>query len=124
MKKLLAILVLGLLFSGKAYSEIIKIDCTIKFDTGDIVTNYFELNSETGNYYNEFKGDQIFWTSVTEVSGSEWMPIYHHTNRRSGIYTAGFGVSTNKFPEDGDPMVELVTERMGSCVKATSEQKF
>ena len=124
MKKLLAILVLGLLFSGKVYSEIIKIDCTVKFKDGEVVTNYFKLNSETGNYYNEFKGDRIFWTSVTEVSGSKWMPIYHHVNRRSGVYTAGFGVSKSTFPEKGDPMVELIVEKTGSCTKATRNGNF
>lgn len=117
-------MVLGLLLSKNVNAEIVKIDCTLKFDNGQVVTNYFELNSETNIYYNEFEGDQIFWTSVTEQSGDQWMPIYHHVNRRSGVYTAGFGVTTSIFPERGDPMVELVAEKMGTCVVATSERKF
>ena len=124
MKKLLVITILCFLFFGKVYSEIVKIDCTIKFDNGQVVSNYFELNSETNIYYNEFSGDQIFWTTVTEAAGNQWMPIYHHVNRRSGIYTAAFGVTTKIFPEKGDPMVELIAEKMGTCIAATSERKF
>ena len=124
MKKLLAIVVLSLLWSGNASSEILKIDCTIKFNNGEVITNYFELNSETKNYYNEFEGDQVLWTYVTETSNNEWMPIYHHVNRRSGVYTAGFGVKTKKFPKRGDPMIELIAERIGSCKAATSKRKF
>jgi hypothetical protein len=124
MKKLLAIIVLGLLFSGNASSEILKIDCTLKFNDGQIIPNYFELNSETDIYYNDFEGDQVFWTTVTEMSKKEWMPIYHHVNRRSGVYTAGFGVATSTFPEKGDPMVELFEEKFGTCQTATSKRKF
>jgi hypothetical protein len=124
MKKLLAIVVLGLMLSGTANAEILKIDCTIKFNNGKIVTNYFELNSETDIYYNDFNGDQVFWTSVTEMSKKEWMPIYHHVNRRSGVYTVGFGVATSTFPEKGDPMVELFEEKFGTCQTATSKRKF
>jgi hypothetical protein len=124
MKKLLGIVIVSLLLYSITYAEIVKIDCTLKFQNGQVVTNYFELNSETNIYYNEFAGDQIFWTSVTETSGNQWMPIYHHVNRRSGIYTAGFGVNVSIFPEKGDPMVELIAERMGTCVPATSERKF
>ncbi len=124
MKKILATLVVSLLSCSKSYAEIVKIDCTLKFNNGQVVTNYFELNSETNIYYNEFQGDQIFWTSVTETSGNQWMPIYHHVNRRSGVYTAGFGVNTSIFPKKGDPMVDLIAERMGTCVAATSERKF
>ena len=124
MKKILAILVVSLLSCSKSNAEIVKIDCTLKFDNGQEVTNYFELNSETNTYYNKFEGDQIFWTSVTEQSGDQWMPIYHHVNRRSGVYTAGFGVTTSIYPKEGDPMVELIAEKMGTCVAATSERKF
>ena len=124
MKKLLGILVLGLLLSSNAYADILKIDCTVKFNNEQVITNYFELNSETDIYYNEFKGDQVFWTSVTEMSKKKWMPIYHHVNRRSGVYTAGFGVATSTFPEKGDPMVELIAERIGTCQTATSKRKF
>ena len=124
MKIFFGIVIVSLLLHTKTYAEIVKIDCTLKFDNGQVVTNYFELDSETNIYYNEFEGDQIFWTSVTETSGNQWMPIYHHVNRRSGVYTAGFGVNTSIFPERGDPMVELVAERMGTCVAATSERKF
>ena len=124
MKNFLGIVIVSLLLHTKTYAEIVKIDCTLKFDNGQVVTNYFELNSETNIYYNEFEGDQIFWTSVTETSGNQWMPIYHHVNRRSGVYTAGFGVNTSIFTERGEPMVELVAEKMGTCVAATSERKF
>jgi hypothetical protein len=124
MKKLLGIVVLGLLLSGSANAEIIKINCTVKFEDGQVISNYFELNSETDVYYNEFSGDQIFWTSVTETSNNQWMPIYHHTNRRSGVYTAGFGITTSIFPEKGDPMVELIAERIGNCEKSASKLKF
>ena len=124
MKKLITILFLNLLFGWNSYAEIVKIDCTLNFNNGQVVTNYFELNSETNIYYNEFEGDQIFWTSVTETSGNQWMPIYHHVNRRSGVYTAGFGINTSVFPKKGDPMVELIAEKMGTCVAATSERKF
>ena len=117
-------MVLSLLMVRSINAEIVKIDCTIKFNNGQVVSNYFELNSETDTYYNEFSGDQIFWTTVTEVSGSQWMPIYHHVNRRSGVYTAGFGVNTSTFPEKGDPMVKLIAERIGTCNAATSERKF
>ena len=81
MKKLLAIVVLGFLWCGNASSEIIKIDCTIKFNNGEVITNYFELNSETKNYYNEFEGDQIFWTSVTEntLCFFSFLLIFHST---------------------------------------------
>tara|TARA_B100001057_G_scaffold432731_1_gene461046 strand:+ start:756 stop:1130 length:375 start_codon:yes stop_codon:yes gene_type:complete len=124
MKNFLGIVIVSLLLHTKTYAEIVKIDCTLNFDNGQVVTNYFELNSETNIYYNVFEGDQIFWTSVTETSGNQWMPIYHHVNRRSGVYTAGFGVTTSIFPEKGDPMVELIAERMGTCIAATSERKF
>ena len=125
MKKLFStILILGLLLSGNAYAEIIKINCTIKFENGKEISNYFELNSETDIFYNEFSGDQIFWTSVTEVSNNQWTPIYHHTNRRSGVYTVGFGITTSVFPEKGDPMVELIAEKIGTCEKSDSKLKF
>ena len=124
MKRIFVIMVLSLLMVRSINAEIVKIDCTIKFNNGQVVSNYFELNSETDTYYNEFSGDQIFWTTVTEVSKSQWRPIYHHVNRRSGVYTAGFGINTSTFPEKGDPMVELVAERMGSCNAATSKRKF
>lgn len=124
MKKLFLTILFTLVLSGGVSAEIVKIDCTLKFDNGQVVTNYFELNSETNIYYNEFEGDQIFWTTVTETSGNEWMPIYHHVNRRSGVYTAGFGVKSSIFPEKGDPMVELIAERLGTCVAANSERKF
>jgi hypothetical protein len=124
MKKLLYTAFLILILSENTYAEILKIDCTIKFENDQEISNYFELNSETDIYYNEFSGDQIFWTSVTETSNNQWMPIYHHTNRRSGVYTAGFGVTTSIFPERGDPMVELIAERIGSCEKSDSKLKF
>ena len=124
MKKFLSLIVVSLLLSASAYAEILKINCTIKFENGKEISNYFELNSETDIYYNEFSGDQIFWTSVTETSNNQWMPIYHHTNRRSGVYTAGFGITTSIFPEKGDPMVELIAERIGSCEKSDSKLKF
>mgnify|MGYP005638876207 CR=1 FL=1 len=44
--------------------------------------------------------------------------------RRSGVYTAGFGITTSIFPEKGDPMVELIAERIGSCEKSDSKLKF
>jgi hypothetical protein len=124
MKKLLSIISVIFLLSEISYAEIIKINCTVKFENGQEISNYFELNSETDIYYNEFSGDQIFWTSVTETSNNQWMPIYHHTNRRSGVYTAGFGINTSIFPEKGDPMVKLIAERIGSCEKSDSKLKF
>ena len=124
MKTLLSIISVIFLLSEISYAEIIKINCTVKFENGQEISNYFELNSETDIYYNEFSGDQIFWTSVTETSNNQWMPIYHHTNRRSGVYTAGFGITTSIFPEKGDPMIELIAERIGSCEKSDSKLKF
>lgn len=124
MKKLLSIISVIFLLSEISYAEIIKIKCTLKFENGKEVSNYFELNSETDIYYNEFSGDQIFWTTVTETSNNKWMPIYHHTNRRSGVYTASFGINTNTLPKKGDPMVELIAERLGSCEKSDSKLKF
>ena len=124
MKKLLSIISVIFLLSEISYAEIIKINCTVKFENCQEISNYFELNSETDIYYNEFSGDQIFWTSVTETSNNQWMPIYHHTNRRSGVYTAGFGITTSIFPEKGDPMIELIAERIGSCEKSDSKLKF
>ena len=123
MNKILLI-ILSLILSSKAYAEIIKIDCTLKFNNDQVITNYFELNSETDTFYNEFSGDQIYWTTVTEETGNQWTPIYHHVNRRSGVYTVSFGVKTNTFPEKDDPMVEIIAEKMGTCIAATSERKF
>ena len=51
MKKILATLVVSLLSCSKSYAEIVKIDCTLKFNNGQVVSNYFELNLLIGFYF-------------------------------------------------------------------------
>ena len=52
MKKLLSIISVIFFLSEISYAEIIKINCTVKFENGQEISNYFELNSETDIYYN------------------------------------------------------------------------
>ena len=124
MKKLITFLTMFLMLSGVARAEIVRLNCSFYLaNTKDPITSYFELNSETGNYYNIFTDHKIFWTSVTEESNDRWIPIYHSVDRITGVYTVAVGV-TGKYPKKRDPMVEIVQKVIGTCVKADGKKKF
>lgn len=99
-----------------SFAEIIKLDCSLKFDDGEIINNKFVINSKTDTYYNKFMDNQIFWTTVTKKDDDKWLPIYHHLDRATGIYTAGFGVITDRYPKKKDPISKIVVEKKGLCV--------
>ena len=125
MKKLLCILVLSLLTTvNSSLGEIVKIDCTANFSNGQSATNYFELNSDTDDYYAKFVGDKIFWTTVTDQAEGKYRPLYHNVDRRTGQYGVEFGVVTDKFPEKNDNMVKIETVVFGSCKASTSKKLF
>ena len=124
MKKLLGIVVLSFLLSSNTYSEIVKIDCTVNFRDGSSSDAYFELNSENGDWWSEFIGDKIFWTSVTKKENGNWTPIYHTVNRRTGKYIVDFGVEVNNKPKRSDNKVKIEATRTGTCSAATSKKLF
>ena len=123
MKKLLIIFILQFLFFPKSFTEIIRIDCEVKISEEPQWAN-FELDTKAGNYNVRTIGNKIFWETVTEKSGGKWRPIYHTTDRRTGIYVVDFGKVVDFVPKRGDKMVEIVATFTGSCKKATSKNKF
>ena len=116
-------LLLGLFINSKSYSEVVKLDCTLRIG-GEEATNYYELNSETTNWWAEFKNDKIFWTSITEQEGGKWRPLYHSVDRRTGVYLVDFGIIVNKRPEKDDFQVKTEATLTGTCKRATSEKLF
>ena len=116
-------MVLGLFLNTNSYSEVVKIDCTLTFNDKP-TSAYYELDSVSSGWWAEFKGDKIFWTSITEQEGGKWRPLYHSVDRRTGVYVVDFGVVINKRPEKNDNMVEIWSTKTGTCKPATSKKLF
>jgi hypothetical protein len=109
MKKLLAIIVLGLLWSGNAYAKKPIIQCTIK--DGNIVVGkvVYDLNDSKRNFITEYSESVIRWNSYTNTGDKK----IHFVNRLTGTYSITLI----------DPARKEHSFR-GSCVKGSLKQKF
>ena len=105
-------------------AEIIRINCTVKFpEINDKVTNYFELNTVTQNYYNKVIGQKLEWVTVGERSNGNWGTIYHKVDRYTGKYIAEIAKEYSSMAKEKDLKREISDTLFGECVKAEGKKK-
>ena len=93
MKKLLGIVVIGLLLSGKAYTKDLPIiECSIIEDGNVVGSQVWDLNSSLYNI-RKITESEILWTSYPEMGTK----VFHTANRRTGYYSVKFESKTQSF---------------------------
>ena len=123
MKKLSLYVFLVLIFfnSSNLKSEIIKFNCKMKVPNGQLVEmeQFFELDSDIGNYDNEFTNSEIKWTiwspseAGSDVEG-KFMALYHTYNRQNKSLKVIFSQYGEKHKKN-EPHLETYKEAKGSC---------
>ena len=107
-KKLLGIIVLGLLLSGKAYAKDLPIlECSIIEDGNVVGSQVWDLNSSL-YIITRITESEILWTSFPDKG----IKVFHTANRRTGTYSVKFESSTQTFTW------------FGKCEPGSLEKKF